>query len=102
MGEDVSADPVSLDPLLLSLASRGVRLDGAQRERLARFAALLLEWNERVNLTAITDPQEIATKHFLDSLTLLAARPPRPGARLVDVGTGAGFPGIPLAIARPD
>jgi 16S rRNA (guanine527-N7)-methyltransferase len=102
MSEHVSADPVSLDPLLLSLASRGVRLDGAQRERLSRFAALLLEWNERVNLTAITDPQEIATKHFLDSLTLLAARPPRPGARLVDVGTGAGFPGIPLAIARPD
>ena len=95
-------DRVSITRLAPALAARGLALDDAQRERLDHFGHLLLEWNERVNLTAITTPDEIATKHFLDSLTLLLARPPRAGARLVDVGTGAGFPGIPLAIARTD
>lgn len=64
------------------------------------YAKLLLSWNEKMNLTAITKPEEIVTKHFVDSLyglPYLSA-----GDRLIDVGTGAGFPGIPLKIARPD
>lgn len=93
---------ISLAPLAPALAARGIALDRTQRDRLERFGLLLREWNEKVNLTAITEPGEIATKHFLDSLTLLLAHPPRPGARLIDVGTGAGFPGVPLAIARDD
>ncbi len=63
----------------------------------------LLAWNARFNLTAITDPVGIQIRHFLDSLScLLAMGETEPGARLVDVGSGAGFPGLPLKIVRPD
>lgn len=63
-----------------------------------KYMNLLLEWNEKINLTAITDPAEIETKHFADSLTCLASGYIKDGCSLVDVGTGAGFPGIPLKI----
>ena len=76
------------------------QLDEAQRERLAIYWDMLLAWNERVNLTAITDTEEAAKKHFADSLMALPFIPAN--ARCIDVGTGAGFPGIPLLIARPD
>ena len=89
---------VHLDRLVQS----GVHLDDAQLRQFDRYSSLLRERNEVVNLTAIVDPAEIATKHFLDSLTLLLVRTPAPAARLIDVGTGAGFPGVPLAIARGD
>lgn len=62
------------------------------------YMKLLLEWNEKINLTAITDPAEIETKHFADSLTCLDSGYIKDGCKIVDVGTGAGFPGIPLKI----
>lgn len=60
------------------------------------YMNLLLEWNEKINLTAITEPSEIETKHFADSLTCLDSGYIKDGCKIVDVGTGAGFPGIPL------
>ena len=88
-----------------------VALDAAQLERFDRYLSLLLEWNQQMNLTTITDPAEVVTKHFLDSLSCLLALPRidrqplhdwlvRP-LRAVDVGAGAGFPGLPLKIAWP-
>ncbi len=83
-------------------ASFGVLLDETARERFDCYAKLLCEWNEKINLTAITDPDEIVVKHFADSLSVLQAVSPAEGASLIDVGTGAGFPGLALKIARPD
>lgn len=80
----------------------GILLDGQMLSQFEEYARFLYAYNEKVNLTAITEPEEIARKHFLDSLLLLAALPVPKGARVADVGSGAGFPGVPLKIARPD
>ncbi len=70
--------------------------------QLETYARLLVEWNEKMNLTGITDPEGIAVKHYLDSiLPLNFINVPR-GTKLIDVGTGAGFPGLPMKIYRPD
>ena len=66
------------------------------------YFQLLVEWNEKINLTAITEPREVAIKHMIDSLSCWDDRYFPPGAAVIDVGTGAGFPGIPLKIFRPD
>ena len=79
----------------------GLRLSDEQLRAFGLYARELLAWNQRVNLTAITEPHEIEVKHFLDSLSCLLALKPRRGDQLVDVGSGAGFPGIPLKIGCP-
>jgi 16S rRNA (guanine527-N7)-methyltransferase len=79
----------------------GVRMSAAQLAALARYEQELLDWNSRINLTAIRSSQEIRTKHFLDSLTCLLAFRETPPERLIDVGSGAGFPGIPLKVLYP-
>lgn len=66
-----------------------------------RYQQELLDWNTRMNLTAITNPEEVQIKHFLDSLSILSIYD-KPHTRLLDIGSGAGFPGLPLKIVRPD
>lgn len=80
----------------------GVALSEKQLGQFQRYMELLVEWNQKMNLTAITDPEGVTVKHFYDSLLLLKAVELPEGASLIDVGTGAGFPGIPVKIARPD
>lgn len=88
---------------LRSLAdSFGVQLDETALERFDTYARLLAEWNEKINLTAITDPMGITVKHFADSLSVFRFCSFPQDASVIDVGTGAGFPGLALLIARPD
>ena len=79
-----------------------VELDDIALDRFDKFAELLVEKNKVLNLTAITEPDEIIVKHFADSLNALSFIDVPRGAKIIDVGTGGGFPGIPLLIARPD
>lgn len=88
--------------LLSAAETLGVEINGQQLEKFEIYARLLCEWNEKMNLTAITSPEGIALLHFADSLTLLKSVDFKEGASFADVGTGAGFPSIPLAIMRPD
>lgn len=71
-------------------------------EKFNIYMKILLEWNEKINLTAIKEPDEIIKKHFYDSLTCIDSGYIKEGASVVDVGTGAGFPGVPLKIERDD
>lgn len=79
----------------------GIQLSARQVAAFQRYEDELLEWNSRMNLTAIRDREGIRTKHFLDSLSCILAFRDRPPERLIDIGTGAGFPGIPLKIIYP-
>jgi 16S rRNA (guanine527-N7)-methyltransferase len=77
----------------------GLDLSPPQLDQFLTYLDLLLKWNRRINLTALCTPDEIITRHFLDSLLLLPQLPET--GRLLDIGSGAGFPGLPLKIARP-
>lgn len=88
--------------LVNSFAGAGISLSETQVEQLSSYAELLIEWNQKINLTAITEPREIEEKHFLDSCLPFEDIDVPPGAAVIDIGTGAGFPGIPLKILRPD
>ena len=86
--------------LTAELPTLGLSLGEDQIDRLCRFGELLLRQNQVMNLTAITEPTAVARLHFLDSLSLLRDEP-LAGKTLIDIGCGAGFPGVPLAIAEP-
>ena len=80
----------------------GVQLDDKALELFDIYAGELVAWNEKMNLTAITESDEIVVKHFIDCLMILKYADLFQGAKIIDTGTGAGFPGIPLLIARQD
>ena len=77
-----------------------IEFNDKQLEQFFEYMNLLIEWNEKINLTAITEPKEIIIKHFIDSLTI--NKYIEKNNKIVDVGTGAGFPGIPIKIYRPE
>lgn len=91
-----------LEPLFPLLADNGIQLAAEQQDAMSKYMRLLYDWNERMNLTNVP-PAEAWRTHFADSLLPLAQGELFPhNASLIDVGTGAGLPGLPLAIARPD
>ena len=79
-----------------------VQLNEEQREQFRVYEALLIDWNSKINLTAVRDPEGIRIKHFLDSLSCVPVLGDMNGRLLIDIGTGAGFPGIPLRILYPE
>ena len=91
-----------LDILKTGASELGIELFEQQLDQLDRFAALVVEANSKFNLTRITEPRDIVVNHYLDSLLCLWSLEPAKGARVIDVGTGAGFPGVPIKIVRPD
>jgi 16S rRNA (guanine527-N7)-methyltransferase len=96
--------PGDIEPLLAGVRQLSLSLSPEQLAQFARYRELLLDWNQRVNLTSITNPQEVLTKHFLDSLACILAIPAerwQEPLTLLDVGSGAGFPGLPLQIVFP-
>ncbi len=85
-----------------AIAALGLRVGPEQLLRLEQHMALVMEWNPRVDLVSPAPKTELVARHLLDSLLLLAMADPPPEARVADVGSGAGFPGLVWAIARPD
>src|ERR1700676_484784 len=88
--------------LVAGLSALELDADIATRALLAQYIALLDKWNRTHNLTAIRDPEQMVTHHLLDSLAVLGHLPKQAHLRVLDIGSGGGLPGIPLAIARQD
>lgn len=88
-----------IDTLSNAAAQMSISLSAAQGESLLKLLNELNDWNQRINLTAIRDPQQQLSKHLLDSLSI---QPYLRGRYIADIGTGAGFPGLPLAVINPD
>jgi 16S rRNA (guanine527-N7)-methyltransferase len=91
-----------MEKLNLGARKLGMELTPAQLEQFEIYYRELVDWNRRINLTAITDYEEVQIKHFLDSLTVILAWQRAKAGAIIDVGTGAGIPGVPLKIAFPD
>lgn len=79
----------------------GIELDDKKVEQFMLYKEMLKEWNQKINLTAITEDEEIIKKHFIDSVSIVQSGVIKDGMSIIDVGTGAGFPGIPLKIVNP-
>ncbi len=91
-----------MEKLIKYCSEFGIDLDDKAIERFEKYMDQVLKWNEKINLTSITDRDEFIIKHFCDSLTVLGVIDFEEEAEVIDIGTGAGFPAIPLKIARPD
>ena len=92
---------IDIDLLAAGAGAFDLDLSPAQLDQFARYAELLIDWNLRFNLTSIVDPRDIVIKHFLDSLSVIRSIPPGP-IKLIDVGAGAGLPGLPIKLVRPE
>ncbi|KPU26446.1 16S rRNA methyltransferase [Caloranaerobacter sp. TR13] len=92
----------NVDTLIEGSRELGISLKKEEIDKFLKFKELLKEWNKKINLTAIEDDKEIDIKHFLDSLTLLKTDYIKDNYRIIDIGTGGGFPGIPLKIVKND
>ncbi|MES0329401.1 MAG: 16S rRNA (guanine(527)-N(7))-methyltransferase RsmG, partial [Dehalococcoidales bacterium] len=88
--------------LVSGAAEMGLILDQVQLDLFQTYYEELVDWNRRLNLTSITGFDDVQLKHFLDSLTVTLAGQPLENARVIDIGAGAGFPGLPLKIVFPD
>lgn len=93
---------INNDRLIKMCQEYGIEVSADMAKRLSIYADMLVQWNEKINLTAITEYEEIEIKHFLDSLLLLTAIDIPKGSSMIDVGTGAGFPSVPCAVVRGD
>lgn len=95
---------MTVEEFIQALEAKGISLTQRQIDQFETYYQFLVEWNEKINLTAITEKSEVYLKHFYDSLMPLwmAADYFTDGAKLMDVGAGAGFPSIPMKIVRPD
>lgn len=93
---------MNIDLFKQGMAELNLNVAETQVEKFSRYSALLKEWNEKMNLTAIVDDDGIAVKHFLDSILPLSCVDIPNHAKMADIGTGAGFPGIPIKIMRED
>jgi 16S rRNA (guanine527-N7)-methyltransferase len=93
--------PLTDEAILSALSEFQLTASFRQVQQIQQYIAVLLKWNDKINLTAIRDPREILYRHFCDSMYAAVAVPVENG-RLADVGSGGGFPGIPLKIMRPD
>ena len=88
--------------LIKEAAKLNIDVSENSYKMLEKYAEMLLKYNEFMNLTAITDPDEVKEKHFLDSITLLLSGKIEEGKTLIDIGAGAGFPSMPVKIVRDD
>src|SRR5208282_726289 len=93
--------PLTDEAILSALAEFRVTASYRQVQQIQQYIAVLLKWNDKINLTAIRDPREILYRHFCESMYATVAVPVENG-RLADVGSGGGFPGLPIKILRPD
>ena len=90
------------EALIAGMKRFNIELTEEQINRFNIYCNMLIEWNSKMNLTAIKEPTEIAVKHFVDSCSVLNYVKIKKNAKVIDIGTGAGFPGIPLKILRED
>lgn len=90
----------NIDILKSGVEKINIKLDQDQLNKFAKYKDMLKEWNEKINITAITDDEEIDIKHFLDSLTPICTTLFEGNKKIIDIGTGGGFPGLPLKIAN--